>query len=80
MKTASLTLLEFFEQVYLPEQLQDAKPSYRQRFCRIVERFVAYHRGDVRLADITPDVFKRYKDWYLDCNRGGAGDGLWRYR
>jgi len=64
------TLLNYFERVYLPEKLKDRKPSYRQKVCNTVTRFTAFCRGDIAIDALTPELFRRYKDWFVETNRG----------
>lgn len=81
--TAITTLQEYFETVYLPEHLKDKRPATRQAFCRTIDRFIAYNRGDVKIADVTPEAFTRYLQWYVECNRGApntAKDDIVRLR
>ena len=63
-------LQDFFEKVYLPEYMKDKKPSYRQVYCRSIERFVAFLRGDKLISEIESATFRAYKEWHQDCNRG----------
>jgi integrase len=65
-----VTLLDFFERVYLPERLKNKRPSYRQAYSRTVQRFTAFCRGDIEIVKVTPETFKAYKDWHMECHRG----------
>ena len=63
-------LQDFFEKVYLPEYMREKKPSYRQAYCRSIERFVAFLRGDKLISELSSATFKAYKDWHQECHRG----------
>ena len=69
-KAKPVKLLDYFQSVYLVECMKGTRPSTRQSVMRSVERFVAFTRGDVKIADVTPDMFRRYCEWHLETNRG----------
>jgi integrase len=70
------TLMGFFERIYLPERLKDKRPSYRQKMSNTVTRFIAFCRGDISIDSLTPELLKRYKDWFIDTNRGAPSTAL----